>query len=288
MDTFKIRAVLAAMKHKSLSRDAQEFNYTPSAFSHILSSFENELGVKLFQRSYSGVFLTPEGEKLKGRLLEMLACEERLVSEARALSAERPLSLRVATYPSISRNLLSEIFREFRVKHPEIRLSVSVVDSLVGWLENDKADIIFGDAYAFQKNEWQLLLEDEYFAVVPEGLLPGKHSVTREELYACPHILTDDAPLRQYFEKERFRERIDFRSEDDLSIINMVRSGVGVAVLPGLVLRGNSRDVRVIRLTPTLSRSLGFAYRRGGPKDPALSCFVRFLENEKDSILRNL
>ena len=51
MDTFKIRAVLAAAETGSLSRAAEQFSYTPSAFSHMLSAFEDELGVRIFHRS---------------------------------------------------------------------------------------------------------------------------------------------------------------------------------------------------------------------------------------------
>ena len=51
MDTLKIKIVLAAVKHGSLSRAAEEFSYTPSAFSHTLKSFEESLGVSIFKRS---------------------------------------------------------------------------------------------------------------------------------------------------------------------------------------------------------------------------------------------
>ena len=58
MDTVKIRAVLAAAKYGSLSKAAQEFSYTPSAFSHMLVTFEKELGVRIFERSSKGVTLS--------------------------------------------------------------------------------------------------------------------------------------------------------------------------------------------------------------------------------------
>lgn len=279
MDTFKIRAVLKAAEYKSLSRAAQDFCYTPSAFSHILAAFEAEIGVTLFHRTHSGVLLTQEGAALMPMLRKMIECEQALLNEASSIAQTRAQELRIATYPSLSRNLLSKILREFRQQHPEIRLSVKVADSLVGWLEKDMADVIFADAHALQNEEWNLLMQDEYFAVVPRDMLPGQTSVTREELYVYPHLYTNDAPLRGYFEKHRFRELIDFQSEDDLSIINMVRSGMGIAVLPALVLKGNAKDVRVLRLTPPLVRSLGYAGTKACKDFLALHRFLRFLEN---------
>ena len=43
MDTLKIKAILAAARHRSLSKAAEEFSYTPSAFSHMLAGFEEEI-----------------------------------------------------------------------------------------------------------------------------------------------------------------------------------------------------------------------------------------------------
>ena len=73
MDTMKIRAVLAAAKYGSLSKAAQEFSYTPSAFSHLLASFEADLGLRLFQRSSKGVILSPQGAALLPKFEAMLS-----------------------------------------------------------------------------------------------------------------------------------------------------------------------------------------------------------------------
>ena len=62
MDTFKIKAIVAAVQHQSLSRAAEEFSYTPSAFSHMTAAFEKELGIQIFRRHSRGVELTEEGK----------------------------------------------------------------------------------------------------------------------------------------------------------------------------------------------------------------------------------
>ena len=69
MDTFKIKAILTAVEKKSLSKAAEEYSYTPSAFSHMLTAFEEDLGVKVFSRNSTGVALTEEGEKLVAKFL---------------------------------------------------------------------------------------------------------------------------------------------------------------------------------------------------------------------------
>ena len=72
MDTFKIKAVLAAVRLGSLSKAAAEFSYTPSAFSHMLAGFEAQLGVPILERCSTGVRLTEQGLAFWNEAAEIL------------------------------------------------------------------------------------------------------------------------------------------------------------------------------------------------------------------------
>ncbi len=278
MDTMKIRAVLAAARYGSLSRAAQDFSYTPSALSHLLASFEEELGVRLFERSAKGVTLSAQGERLLPKFEEILQAEQAIFDTVRALNAENGSEVRIATYSSISRNFLSRFLADFKKEHPEIRLSVHVADDLAGWLEAGRADVIFADNIVLPDKALIPIATDRYWAVAPEGVLGKKESVTREELYELPHIFTDDEYLQTVFEKSRFRELIYFKSEDDQAVIQMVRAGAGVAVMPELVLQGNMRGVSLLELEPEVTRTLGFAVRKG-PCPLAVTKFVKYVKS---------
>lgn len=277
MDTTKIKAVLAAAKHGSLSKAAAEFSYTPSALSHLLASFEQELGVRVFERSSKGVALSAQGLKLLPKLEAMLNAEKAIFDTVRALIAENGCEVRIAAYSSISRNFLSRFLGSFKKEHPEIALSVHVADDLAGWLENGKADVIFADNIVLSDKDLVPIATDRYWAVAPEGLLGSKESVTREELYDLPHIFTDDEYLQTVFEKSRFRELIYFKSDDDHAVVQMVRAGMGVAVMPELVLQGNMRGVSLLELTPAVTRTLGFAVKKGNTS-LAVAKFVKYVK----------
>lgn len=277
VDTFKIQAILAVIQHQSLSRAAEDFSYTPSAFSHMTAVFEKELGVQLFRRHSKGVELTETGKALYPKLCALLQCEKDLLDTAAELAGRENPVLRIATYSSISRNFLSDILKKFKQAHPDIRISVTVSDNLNGWLEEDRADIIFADTHAIGENEWSAIMEDTFLAVVPPKMLGNRETITRDELYTYPHIFTDDQPLREYFDVTKFKELTYFRSEDDLSVVNMVQAGLGITILPALVLKGNAGGMKLLELDPPLNRTLGFAYRKSRKKSQALSCFIRFV-----------
>lgn len=279
MDTFKIKAVLAAIEEGSLSRAAEKFSYTPSAFSHMLSAFEDELSVRIFHRSSRGVTLTEAGKRLYPDFLRIAESERRMLRTLRETVEGQKYTLRIGTYSSISRCFLSPLIKRFCELHPNIALYITVADDLSGFLEKDLADIVFADGRILEKGEWIPLMEDRCLAVAPISLLGGRSVITREALYAYPHILTDEEYMNGYFDSTRFSKIVHFRSDDDLSVIHMVKQGFGVAVLPELVLRGNTEGVAVLSLDPPLSRTVGFAYNKQSDAIfPALATFIRFIK----------
>ena len=286
MDTFKIRAVLAAAELGSLSRAAEKFSYTPSAFSHMLGAFEDELGVRIFNRSSRGVSLTEEGKRLYPDFLRIAESERNILSTVRETVENQKYKLRIATYSSISRSFLSFLIKEFSEAHPNIELYITVADRVSDFLSEDKADIVFADGNSLDGGEWTALAEDRCYAIAPQGLLGDRTEITREELYAHPYLSMDEAYMEGYFDVERFEKRVHFHSDDDLSVIHMVKQGFGIAILPELVLRGNAAGVSVLSLSPALSRTIGFAYKKhAGYIFPALSEFIRYVKEKAPKIL---
>jgi len=280
MDTLKIKIVLMAAKYKSLSRAAEELSYTPSAFSRTLSAFEKQLGLQLFKRSTLGVELTSNGEQMVPYFESILAAENELFDAAEKARNNERQELKIGTYSSILRNYLTQILKDFHEKNNNINLSVSVSDDLNGWLNEGRTDIVFADEKVLSNNGFIPILEDTYYVIAPPDWFSGRECVGREELYEYTYIDTDDSYLNEYFDKERFSERIYLKSEDDLSVINTVREGMGFTVLPELVLQKNMRGITVLRLEPGITRRLGFAYKKNANKSVTLSKFVRHLKGK--------
>ena len=281
MDTLKIKAVITAVERGSLSRAAEQFSYTPSAFSHMLASFEDELGVRIFRRSSRGVTLTEEGKRLYPDFLRIARAERQLLRNVKETLENQRFSLRIAAYSSISRSFLSGLIKKFSEAHPNIELYITVADNLTGWLERDLADIVFADGRILEGDEWTPLMEDVCVAIAPPDFFEGRTSVEREELYSYPYIFMDEEYVEGYFDKEKFKKTVNFHSDDDLSVIHMVKQGFGITVLPALILRGSTEDISVLSLTPPLTRTIGFAYNKHSDSIfPALAQFIHFIKEE--------
>ena len=281
MDIQKIKVILSAIEHKSLSRAAEEISYTPSAMSHIADAIERELGVKILQRTPLGISLTPEGQELYPHLLAIVEAEKNLLRVTNSVKTAKENHLRIGTFSSISQELLPEIISKFRLAHPEIKISVSVEDNLQDWLEYGLVDVIFADQLCFGENEWIPIKEDPFVAVFPERMLNGKKVVSKEELYDHTYISINEKLLEPYFDKTKFPNVVNFESVDNVSVLYMIKQGLGFSVLPSLMTNKKIKGIKTLKLDPPVSRTIGFAYKKDGKLSHGAKLFINYLLNNK-------
>ena len=278
MDTLKIKAILASARLGSFSAAAEEFSYTPSAFSHMMTSLESELGVKIFIRSRSGVSLTAEGKILISKLEAFISAEDDILDTCAQLGKKRSHTLRIVTYSSIMRNYLSGLLSSFQRKFPNISLFVSVIDDPSGYIEQGKADIVFADERFLQNNSGGILAEDDYCVIAPKDYHWEGPGISRDELYLLPHILISDTKITDYFDHEKFTHLIHLSTEDDMSVFKMVKDGMGLAVTSRLIAKENTESVKILDLTPPLRRDLCYITSKSSRRSFALREFIAHLK----------
>lgn len=154
-------------------------------------------------------------------------------------------------------------------------MPISVADDVTGFIEKGRADMVFADSLSFGENPWLPLLQDDFCVVTPKGYFKDKKAVTCEELYKHPFLFTEGFKIEDFFQKEKFIELTVFSSEDDLSIINMVKDGFGISVIPRLVIKGAENQVDVLELHPKITRTLGVAYNEKKIKELGLLDFIK-------------
>lgn len=276
MDTLKIKTILSAVQNKSFSKTAEEISYTPSALSHMADTLEQELGIKLLKRTPKGVEFTENGQKLKGKLQAVLDAEAMLKRSANELNQNNDKTLRIGSYFSVSFNFLPDIIKKFKSKYEDVSISISVEDSFRNWLKNDLADIVFTDT-APNDEEWVVFMKDRYVAVLPDGVLPDKKTVTRADLYKYTYISVNDSKIKNFIDENMFKKTIKFSSTDDLGVLALVKQGIGVAILPSLSVQENFAGIHTALIEPECFRLLGFSYKKENKKY-CLSKFVEFLK----------
>ncbi len=178
----QIRAVIAVCEEGSFTRAAAREHATQSGISQHIAATERALGVRLFERSSTGVQPTPAGQRYYKRCVEAVAQIESANEEMRGLAAQVSGDLRIGLMPTMTRAALAPTLEKFVPQYPDVRMHI--VEGYSGWL----TDLVIAG--------------DLDFAIVPtfEGRTGLKSRLLvrdREMLVSSPrHGFTPLAPVR--------------------------------------------------------------------------------------------
>lgn len=115
------------MEQGSFSKAAIAAFTTQSNISKQMNSLEEEIGVRLFERSNQGVLPTPAAVCLSLGLREQLAGIDRLLDQTRRAAAADGLSLKVSISDSMSINHITPLLTAFRGNCPGVELKLSAL-----------------------------------------------------------------------------------------------------------------------------------------------------------------
>src|SRR6476661_224329 len=131
-----LRVFEAAARHESFTRAADELSVTQAAVSHQVRALEEQLRLRLFERSTRRLDLTPAGRRLLPRLSHAFRLIEAAVEELRR--GERVLT--VTTVHSFGAVWLAPRLGRFMERHPRLEVQVRYSTALADF-ERDGVDV---------------------------------------------------------------------------------------------------------------------------------------------------
>ncbi len=275
METAKIEIILRALELGSLTKAAEKYDYTPSAISQMVSSLEDELGRRLIVRSYSGVSVAEGMEDVVKLLWDMVKTKNRIMKAVEDKNrGER--SLTIATYASISKYILPGAVKKYKETHPNIDINIIVSDSLGELYKKGLADLLFGERIKAE-SAFDKVLTDPYLAILPMSYEECEPCITRDELLSGKFIMPKDNNISDYLKRSASEESPLSNSNDDSSVIELVRADMGISILSSIAITG-VKDIRTRELVPPLVRELGFMYNKDELREKKyISEFMDFL-----------
>lgn len=126
----------------SFSDAARESAQQPAQVSAAIKRLETILNIRLFARSTRSLRLTPEGETWLPYATQMLDTLEAGLQKIQTPDDEVRGMLQIAVPSDLGRNLLLTLFRDFRQRHPALRLRLLFSDQLTDVFK-DPVDVAF-------------------------------------------------------------------------------------------------------------------------------------------------
>lgn len=262
MDTKKIEVLLESVNAGSIKKAAEKLEYSPSALLHMMNSLENEIGFPLLTRSYNGVTLSPYGKQLLPTLQLYIECDKRLQKEIQEMSDTSFNKIRIVSLPSIASYWLPAVIAQLSEAIPEIELELSVSGpDLHNIVKRGDADFGFIDSKHVGDNEWMPIKKDQYYAVIPiTSPLHKKDIISIDELIQHKLLIPTNSYISSELnelKKVAPKKNILASPNDGFTLLNMVSSGLGIAMLSQLYQSVSPSTVRMIPTNPPIFRRLG-------------------------------
>jgi len=191
-----LRTYLEVIKLRSFSEVAKKLSISQPAVSFQIQKLEQDLGVRLIDRSQKAITMTEAGKRL-ARFAESVEKErEHLRHDLDRLREEVTgnLILTASTIPG--EFLLPPILAEFKRLHPAVRAQVVILDSLtvIAGVHDAAYEVGFcGIAPEGQELESFKIAEDEIVLIVfPEHLFAQRGEISLAELEGEPLIFREE------------------------------------------------------------------------------------------------
>lgn len=268
----QLDAFLALAEQRSFTRAATLCHLSQPAFSALIRALEDDLGLRLFDRSTRHVDLTPEGQNF-------LESARRIRTEiTNALAAVRDTAtlqrgrVAVALLPSLAAGWLPGVLAQYSAAHPGIEIDIADVlsEPCIDRVASGHADFalaaIRADTPALQAEPF---CSDDFYLVCPADhpLARRRKATTAQDLAAWPFIhLARTSSVRQYLEAALHPQAMHTLMEVEqlATVMGMVRAGLGISVVPALTLFHFDQPGLVTRplSLPGLTRQIYLVRRR--------------------------
>ena len=249
VDVRRLHILREVARQGSFAKAATVLLLTPSAVSQQIAALERSLGMPVVERSTRGVQLTEPGRIMvdaADAVASELADAQCRISQ---LVEGHSGTLNVETFTTGGQLLLPGALSRLLAELPGIRLSVveTELQESIAHVRDGAADLAL--AFHFDHRHapdgaltWTPLVSDPLWAVLPEGhRLAGRAAVGLAELADDPWVMgcvVTSEVLDRYAAVSGFRPRVVCRSSDYVFAQSMVAAGVGISLVPRLVLAG--------------------------------------------------
>lgn len=292
MDIKRLELLADIAETHNLTISANNMGYTQSGVSHVIKKLEQELGISLLKRTNRGVVLTDEAKILLPFIHSLTTQYNRFYEAVDSINGLQRGSVTVGTYSSIAIRWLPTIIKNFQRKYPHISLKIREggLEEIEEWMHAGSVDFGFISQTPEQNFKFIIFAKEPLYAVVPMNFyeMPAFHETFPVTAFAdFPFIASEsgiDNDVAATLKQADISPPVRFYCKDDHSIIAMVEHGLGITLLPSLILDGYDKNIKKIPLTRPAIRTLGIGFLSS---DNLTAAAKAFIDVAKDTILQD-
>ncbi|MDR6717345.1 LysR family transcriptional regulator [Paenibacillus amylolyticus] len=289
MTLYQLEVFLAVVQTGSFTRAGELLHASQSGVSHTIGDLEKELGIILFTRSRSGVTLTDTGAQILVHVREIVNHSDQINQVAAVSRNVNGGTIRIGAFASFSAHVLPGINQAFRNHYPGVELLhfEGNYEEVSAWIKAGAVDLGFLADPSDDGLDIVHLLTDPYAAI-----LPANHRLKEHDLISIEQLTHDpflslksgcERPVMRAFQENGLTLNKQFEVTEHSTILSMVEAGIGVAVIPSMILTAVPLKIMIKPLSPPINRDIGLAVLSMQNVSPAVSEFIKFAQMQISS-----
>lgn len=248
MNIQQLEYIAAVDTWRHFATAAEKTNVTQPTLSMMIRKLEDELEIKIFDRSKQPVEPTPEGKEIILRARQIMADVSQLKEFAKGLKNDVSGEIRIAIIPTLAPYLLPLFLPSFVDKYPQLRVKISelVTHDIIEALKHGDADIgVLATPLHDSKLIEHPVFYEEFFAYTSDDkaskkkyLLPKDIDISKLWLLEEGHCFRNQVfNLCELKMMDVESDRLHYQAGSLETLKNLVDHNKGITILPLLATR---------------------------------------------------
>ncbi|NLM51602.1 MAG: LysR family transcriptional regulator [Firmicutes bacterium] len=289
MELHQLEYVVAVAKHQSFTRAASEINISQSSLSQQIKKLEEELGVKLFERTTRKVKMTNAGNAFLAhaqKVLMEINQSKKTIREYLSVSRGR---IKLGVLPVIGHFRITSLLANFQRNYPGVKMEFreGECNELLQMVMASRVHAAFiSEASENPHINIHRLIKDHAVLVVNSmHPLAARDSIELAELAREKFILAHPSSgLYKNFAKAcaaaGFEPDILYHCNQVETSLELVRENLGVTVLSSQVAqRYSKRDIAITKILPEIPRRISLVTLKDTEHEPVVNIFIKYAVN---------
>ena len=275
----------------SFTGAALSLGYSQPAISQMVRRLEQRTGTVLVERVGRNVRLTEAGQVLARHAVAVLSALDAAEEEVAAIAGLRAGRVRLMAFPSSSATLVPRALALVKERFPDVQVTFTEAEppESLAALKAGECDLAVAFAYEGTdvgrgEEDMDLFVQHKLLDDEVRLALPHDHPLAEQDVVDLSTLSDDNwiagcprcrGHLLQLCSEAGFSPNVGFETEDYVAVLGLVAEGLGVALIPDLILRtAHHHDVVTRPIKPASRRTISVVTTTDLQRVPAVQATI--------------